>query len=284
MMDLYRDTHTNILFPQWQGSGPDNILFHGAKLIRQHLGSIDFKEILVPENSDLSIKNHILGYSDILSQLKTTANIIKTCSPQTILTIGGDCGVELAPVSYLNHHYNSDMALVWFDAHGDLNTPASSPSGHFHGMPLRSLCGQGDAAILDTCFSTLKPAQVILAGARAFDPPEKVFIKEHGITEMSARTLNTSQQSLTDTIVQKGYHNVYIHIDLDVLDPNEYKTIKHPTPGGINPDTLYQLIGDLKSKLDIAGLGIVEFAPNLRSGPDQDKGLFEIKQMINIFS
>ena len=57
--------------------------------------------------------------------------------------IGGTCGAEIAPVAYLNNHYESDLAILWFDAHGDLNTPKTSLSGHFHGMVLRTLLGEG---------------------------------------------------------------------------------------------------------------------------------------------
>jgi arginase len=57
-----------------------------------------------------------------------------------VVTVGGTCGVEAAPVAYLNERYAGDLAIVWFDAHGDLNAPDTSPSGHFHGH------GAADAA------------------------------------------------------------------------------------------------------------------------------------------
>mgnify|MGYP002725727500 CR=1 FL=1 len=266
----------DILFAQWQGSGPDNILYYGAKKIEQHLNSMDFHEISVPETSGLTVENCILGYKDILSQAKACAVMLKDQDPLRIRAIGGDCGVEPVPVTYLNQKCEGDLALVWFDAHGDLNTPETSPSGHFHGMPLRTICGEGDPGILGTCFSALNPSQVVLAGAREFDPPEKRFIKKNRIPVLSPRTLKENSAAVSDLIQQMGYGHVYIHIDLDVLDPEVYRNIKHPTPGGISIETLLDCITNVSSQCKIAGLGIVEFVP------DGDTGLFEIEQIFNL--
>ena len=62
--------------------------------------------------------------------------------PSRVFTVGGDCGVEVQPVSHASACYPG-LAVVWFDAHADLNCPSSSPSGHFHGMPVRTLLGEG---------------------------------------------------------------------------------------------------------------------------------------------
>jgi arginase len=63
----------------------------------------------------------------------------------------------MAPISYLNKLYGGDLAVVWFDAHGDLNSPATSVSQNFHGMPLRCLLGDGEETLKSACFSLLRP-------------------------------------------------------------------------------------------------------------------------------
>ncbi|MCP4149400.1 MAG: arginase family protein, partial [bacterium] len=110
-MDLTDKEHVNILFPQWQGSGPDNILFYGAKTILDHLYWLSFYEVPVPREKKLSTKNNILGYEDILAQAADCRALIDKHHPWTLLTIGGDCGVEPVPVSYLNHRLSGDLAL-----------------------------------------------------------------------------------------------------------------------------------------------------------------------------
>ena len=265
-MDLNSKRHMNLLFPQWQGSGPENTLYYGAKKIQQHFDFIEFETIPVPERKPLRMDNAILGYEDILGQLKACTGLLTSRTPESIMVIGGDCGVEPGPVTYLNKRLDNDLALVWFDAHGDLNTPASSPSGHFHGMPLRTIYGEGNPAILTACASTLSPGQVILAGARQFDPPESEFIKTHGIACVSCSAMETSSRTLSHIIAEKGFQHAYIHIDLDVLDPAEFKEIKHPTPGGIGIDTLIRTMKDLAGCVDIAGMGIVEYTGETGSG------------------
>lgn len=273
-MKIDRKSHLNILFPQWQGSGRSKILHTGAKKIKNHFLNLPFREIQVQTEKEPVIENSILGYQDILTQMNRCRSLIEKTRPGSILVIGGDCGVEPIPVSYLNQCYHKDLVLIWFDAHGDLNTPQTSVSHHFHGMPLRTLCGESDAAIIQSCFKCLEPEQVVLAGAREFDPAEKTFIQKTGLTHIRVPALNNQEHNPAEIVLDKGYANAYIHVDLDVLDPEKYKNIKHPTPGGINIDTLCRHIKVVSSQLNVVGMGIVEFVP------DRENGLKEIEQII----
>ena len=149
-----------LLFPQWQGSGSEKNLYRGVEMIRdQLLKGHGCAEIDVRLDEGLVTEKNIIGYSPIRAQLKGAVSLLKQRKPQKIFLIGGDCGTELAPVSYLNRELEGDLFVIWFDAHGDLNTPESSPSKAFHGMPLRSLLGEGEKTILDLCFSCLTPSQ-----------------------------------------------------------------------------------------------------------------------------
>lgn len=134
--------------------------------------------------------------------------------------------MEPAPVSWLNRYYDGDLAVIWFDAHGDLNTPASSPSKHFHGMPLRALLGEGDP----------------------------VVVKE-------VAELTSDSGSLVEAVREKGIGQVYIHIDLDVLEPRIYPNIKHPTANGLSPEELLGLLSGLAAEFRIAGCSILEYLP-----------------------
>ena len=265
-MNTDSSNHLNLCFPQWQGSGRENLLYHGAMVIQRHLRPMVFETIDLPENSDLGLSNGILGYPEILDQLERCCAMIAARSPETIFTIGGDCGVEPGPVTWLNRQYPDDLALIWLDAHGDLNTPATSPSGHFHGMPLGAICGQGDAGILERCFSRVSPDQVILAGARELDPSEVDFVEGTGLCSISVERLREDPHCLAALCREKQLGRAYVHIDLDVLDPGVYKNVKHPTPGGIEPDTLCRLVENLAVSLSVVGLGIVEFVPDGGTG------------------
>jgi arginase len=181
--------------------------------------------------------------------------------PVFFFAVGGDCSVELAPVSWLNRYYKNDMTLIWFDAHGDLNTQLSSPSKLFHGMPLRILLGGGDPQILDRCLSIVRPAQVIMAGMQELDELEQVLLDQHPIDCVSVEDFEADLDILLETIRKKRFSNVYIRVDLDVLDPGRYKNTKHPTPKGLDPETLYRLIILLNGRYTIVGCSILKFIP-----------------------
>lgn len=240
-----------LLFPQWQGSGKSQELYRGAKLLQKELAKdFNFTEIDVSLSNDLELKNEILGYETIKQQLNSATKTIAQNEPEKIFTIGGDCSVELAPLSYLNKKYHGDLGVIWFDAHGDLNTPSSSPSKQFHGMPLRTLLDEGDKAIREMLFSKLKPEQFFFAGVRDLDPPEKEFIKNNNIAVFSV-----------DSIRAKGFKKIYIHIDLDVLDPNEFPNVKCPTPQGMSVEKLLNSVQQLKKNFSVVGASVVEFSP-----------------------
>lgn len=260
-MNLKSENHMNLFFPQWQGSGPSNVLFHGAGAVRDCFGDLEFTEVPVPESQELAVSNGILGYESIVGQLASAGQMIQARSPGSIFTIGGDCGVEPAPVSWLNRYYDGDLAVVWFDAHGDLNTPASSPSKHFHGMPLRALLGEGDPVVLDRCFSRISPDRVVMAGLRELDWPELEFLGRHPVVVKEVAELTSDSGSLVEAVREKGVGHVYIHIDLDVLEPRMFPHIKHPTANGLSPEALLDLLSGLAAEFRIAGCSILEYLP-----------------------
>jgi arginase len=171
------------------------------------------------------------------------------------ITIGGDCGTELASVSHVTDQ--GDVALLWFDAHGDLNTPESSPSSVFNGMVLRTLLGDGTPGLIPA--RPVKPSDVVLIGTRELDPPEEEYLAESGIPLLEAGTVTAAQ--LLAAVRKTGSTRVYIHVDLDVLDPAEFEGLDSPVPFGLSAATLVELIRAVKSEFELVGAGITEFAP-----------------------
>ncbi len=174
--------------------------------------------------------------------------------------LGGTCGAEIAPIAWLNSKYDGNLAVVWLDAHGDLNTPASSPSGHFHGMALRMLMGEGDAELLRLVPLPLRPEQVTLAGTRDLDPPESEYVARTGLVALGPEALANTGVVVT-AVGRSSAANLYIHLDLDFLDPNDFPAVLVPTEGGITLDALAPIIGALSSSFNVVGASVVEFAP-----------------------
>ncbi len=257
-----------IVFPQWQGAG-DKALYHGALEMKKLLTLPQIEQIDVSLSDSLTTKNGIIGYDAITEQLTTARMVLKQDSWDKILSIGGGCDIEMLPVSYLNQKYGGDLAVIWFDAHGDLNTSDSSPSRLFHGMPLRCLLGDGDEQLRKICFSYLQPQQIVMAGCRNLDAPEQAYINANNIAFVSIGEIESSG-SLTDTLIEKSYRHIYIHIDLDVLNPQSFPAVMCPTPGGLTVDALVKTLQDLQSHFDIAGVSVVEYVPGQK---DSNKAL-----------
>jgi len=192
-----------------------------------------------------------------------------------VLTIGGDCGVELGAVSYVLEQAAAqvsptaphDVVVVWFDAHPDLNTPASSPSGAFGGMVLRALTGDGPAELVPRV--TLDPRRIVLAGVRDIDSGEAEFIAEHSIPALTPDEL-IAPGELIEAIVATGATAVYVHIDLDVLDPSELAGQDSPVPFGLSTATLLSAIREITARFTIVGAGITQFAPASSDAANDD--------------
>lgn len=261
-MTKHLTTVFELFFPQWQGSGRIE-LYEGAQLLYESLCErTSFTSIPVSSTYALTANQNILGHSQILSQLSAACRVIQSHNPARILVIGGDCSVEIAPVSFLNQKYGRSLAVIWLDAHGDLNTPSSSPSGHFHGMPLRTLLGEGSTDILNQAFSTLTPEQVFLVGTRELDPPESDFVRQHSLPMFSVNAVNRRENGwLLAAIKSGGFSQLYIHLDLDVIEPQEFPHVACPVPNGINVESLRCLLIDLQDNFEIVGTSILEFCP-----------------------
>lgn len=258
--DLY------LFFPQWEGSGETNV-YTGATLLHQILKPrIPFNEIKVEGSHELRVEHGIIGYSYILRYAHQVRHLLSTTHPRRIFPLGGDCGIDVIPISFLNKRYDGDLAVIWLDAHADANTPQSSPSKTFHGMALRTLLGEGTPESVASLFSTLLPHQVFLAGVRDLDPPEQQFLADASVQLFSSGQLTTHADALVDVIKKQGFSHAYLHVDVDVLDPVFFPAIKslshYPTPGGIDMQTLWQIHRTLTSSLSLVGGSLVEVIPS----------------------
>lgn len=237
--------------PQWQGSGFTDELKWGAETFITYFKDSDIKVIPLSTKGLTTIDN-IKCFEPILEQTIFFKEIISNSKPDKISTIGGDCGIEIIPISYLNKIYQEDLCIIYIDAHADLNTPESSPSKAFHGMPLRMLLGEGNPAFTGLLFSKLKPEQICYVGLRDLDEPESDYIIQHHITTITDCEFEDVQHKIRD------FKNVYIHLDLDVLDRSEYAFSMFPTNNGSSLSDVTELIRKIKATYNVVGFCITE--------------------------
>jgi arginase len=165
--------------------------------------------------------------------------------PDRPLVLGGCCCSHVGAIEALSSGEEC-LAVVWFDAHGDLNTPATSPSGNAWGMPLRMVIDDG--AVL--------PRNVALLGARNLDPPEVEFIDASGI--------QTGDGAVERAL--EGADAVYVALDCDSFDPGELSVFM-PEPGGLKLAEVEELLRDVAARTRVAGLGFSGLAEDPANGP-----------------
>jgi arginase len=160
--------------------------------------------------------------------------------PDRPLVLGGCCCAHLGAIEGLSARAER-LAVVWLDAHGDLNTPETSPSGNPWGMPLRMAIDSGAVAARD----------VALVGARALDPAEEAFIGETGV--------HAGGREAVDAAVD-GAGCVYVALDCDVFAPSELEMFM-PEPGGPSVAEIARLLEGLAARKPIAGAGLTGLRP-----------------------
>jgi arginase len=160
--------------------------------------------------------------------------------PERPLVLGGCCCSHVGAVEGLATRHDR-LAVVWFDAHGDLNTPESSPSGNLWGMPLRMLV-DGDI---------VAPDDVALVGARNLDLPEEEFIAAHGV--------HTGEAGIERAL--DGADAVYVAFDADVLDPDDEVVSFMPEPGGLTVVEAAAMLRRVAAERPLAGAGLSGLAP-----------------------
>ena len=169
----------------------------------------------------------IVAWDSLDDQTAELASVL----PERPLVLGGCCCAHLGAVRGLAGRVDR-LAVVWLDAHGDLNSPETSPSGNLWGMPLRMLLDAGVVA----------PEDVALAGARNLDPPERAYLGETGIDDSLDRAL-------------AGVDAVYVALDLDVLDPGDAEVFV-PELDGPTIEEIEAILRDAVSRVPLAGVGV----------------------------
>lgn len=154
------------------------------------------------------------------------------------LILGGDHSIAIGSLAGISRHYDN-LGVIWFDAHGDLNTEETSPSGNIHGMPLAVSLGLGHSKLVNLLdyAPKVKPKNIVIVGARSLDPGEKELIKEKGIKVYTMHEIDRLGMSyvMEDAItyLKKKTDGVHLSLDLDGLDPSEAPGVGTPVMGGL---------------------------------------------------
>jgi arginase len=175
-----------------------------------------------------------------------------------LLTVMGRCAAALATLPVVARHH-PEACIVWFDAHGDLNTPDTSTSGYLGGLVISGACGLWNSGL----GGELELSNVVLVGARDLDPAEAALIEAGRVNHVPVGP--DLAERLTRAIAGRA---VYVHLDCDVLEPGVVPT-EYQVPGGLSPRQLRSAAEAIAAQT-VIGLEIAEFEATWPDGRAAD--------------
>jgi len=192
---------------------------------------------------------------------------LKALDADTIpIILGGDHSISMGSVAGVSERGRT--GVIWVDAHSDVNTPSTSPSGNIHGMPLAHLLGYGDETLRAIWGgnAAVKTEDVVFIGLRSVDKDEREFIHEHGISAFTMTDIDQHgiARVAAETLEQLE-HLDYIHVsfDADSLDPMIAPGVGTPVPGGLSYREAHLLMELFAASDKITSVDLVEVNPIL---------------------
>ncbi|MBI9090230.1 MAG: arginase [Desulfobacterium sp.] len=182
------------------------------------------------------------------------------------LFIGGDHSIAMGTVGGVSH--DRTTGLIWIDAHGDFNTPGTSPSGNIHGMPLSVLIGDGDEGLVNIGRPGAKidPDNIVMIGIRDLDIQERQRLRNSGITVYTMRDIDEQGIStIANKALMKFIHlkRVHLSLDIDALDPVEAPGVGTPVPGGLTYREAHLFMEIMADSGKLTSMDMVELNPIL---------------------
>jgi arginase len=240
-----------LAYPQWQGSGRSENLQRGAQAAAEvcgHFGPL----VQIPVAGEGEASGGVNRWTAIIEQFHSAQAILNRRRPQRILTAGGDCACDIAIIDYLNKQYQN-LTVIWIDAHLDANSPVTSPSGNFHGMPVAAIMGSAPVDMQALLGKPLASAQFKYVSAHVGDDGDWAFQTDNGLSWFEPH--------------QPIIGPVHVHFDLDSLDPGEFAHVAY-SDGKLSIEASLAVVRKVAETGWLVGLTITEFAPSDEAGAE----------------
>lgn len=181
--------------------------------------------------------------------------------------LGGDHSIALGTVAAITEQL-PDAGVVWIDAHGDFNTPSSSPSGNLHGMPLAALTGRGRTELVDIGRQgpKLEESSALLLGVRSLDREERELLRDSDVNVLTMREIDERGiGKIAHESLERLSHcsSIHVSLDMDSLDPSEAPGVGTPVPGGLTYREAHLLMEILAASDKVRSADVVEINPIL---------------------
>jgi len=242
------------------GAGPEAYLSAGAVDLLREQGNDVAATILEQESTPGNQLDFILAL-----QQQIAAQVQQAIAQESFpLILSGNCS---ASIGALGGIARTDLGLIWLDGHGDFNTPATSPSGFFDGMGLAviaGLCHPQFAQTLGGCLP-LAASRLVHLGGREFDPGELDNFRGSGARLISAEQI---QKNGVDDAIKRAIehigdnlYTIHLHLDIDVLNSNDYPANEFPAAGGLTLDELETTLDRIAQEFLIQSMTLSAYDP-----------------------
>ena len=260
-----------IKYPQWHGGVNPNYVLGSNLLSVIAPPNPKDEEVEIPIDSNFSKTEKLDGIEcgeSLLNELNHAYKILNEKSPTHVIVFGGDCSVSQAPFDYLKGKYGENIGIIWFDAHPDVSGPKDS--SHLHEYVLADLMGQNPDSKITKVNNPYNPKNVIMAGLIEKDlRPMDMTCKKLNLEICSPEELSKNSEKLIKWIEKNNIKYLAIHWDLDVLSPNDFRSIYPGEPytdlnnfpwaiGKMKLCEVARVLNDVSQKAEIVGLSIAE--------------------------
>lgn len=258
--------------------GPDSLRDNGLieRLKKQNVEISDSGDICNDDNIVCTPNKELKNYEKIADFCERLANVVCTSFNEGYfpLVLGGDHSLGIGSVCGAARALGGDdLCVIWIDAHTDINTQDSTPTGNIHGMTLASALGLGNEQLSSICGSgaKIKAENIIYIASRDIDKGEAEIIRRYNIpvfhmNEIVAEGVNKTVQRIENHLKNHEASKIYLSIDIDVIDPKLAPGTGVPVPNGIDKDMLFKFIDVIANTGRVRGAELVEVNPTLDDG------------------
>lgn len=254
----------------------------------EDLGDIDIKLI---DEKDKYFDNSKMKYlaEVIASNTRLSDKVYSALTDNTFpVIVGGDHSLALGSIAGVSKYYGDDLAVIWIDAHGDLNTEETSPSGNIHGMPLAASIGVGYEGLTSILFKgvKVKPENIFILACRDLDEGEVELIKRlnintWGIDEIKEKGTDIVVKELLEKLKKTGVNNIHLSYDIDCLDPEYVPGTGTPVDNGLTFEESTDIVKGIFSTSLVKSMDFVEYNPELDNNEKTKETCLELLKLFS---
>jgi arginase len=255
--------------------GPSALRVAGLQSRLRHLGRQveDIGNVPVPQPEEQHYGEKNAKYlAEISETCKGVAEMVRKTLEEDLvpLVLGGDHSIAVGTIAGATGHFHRQserIGLIWLDAHGDMNTPESSPSGNVHGMPLASIMGYGPSELtgIASIHPMVEPHNVALVGIRELDSKERRLVKESGAHVLTMRDIDERgmREVMAEALRFAGDDTagVAVSLDMDFVDPSEAPGVGTPVRGGVTYREAHLALEMIADSRSMVSFELVEINP-----------------------